>query len=189
MCDKSWKCAEKTLWQHCQTCADNFVNRKTVLGPQAEPFWKRKNHWNFHFVRARLSAALCGCDWWDSFPWQCRHRCMRVCSPLTANMFPGWSTSIYTCFSIFLASFAPRCPILILVQKGNCGRKPLTLCLFWRVSKKSSKIQIVCHADANPPTTKKTTGGNAVHLLTLRTANAATQKSNATRNLRWTINF
>ena len=133
-----------TIWWTKKQCLDRRQNH----------FESEKNHWNFHFVRARLSAALCGCDWWDSFPWQCWHRCTRVCPPLTANMFPGWSTSIYTCFWIFLASFAPPCPIPILIQKGNCGRKPLTLCLFWRVSKKLKHSNCFSRW-CKPPTTKK----------------------------------
>ena len=136
-----------------------------------------KNHRSVHFVRARLSA--------DSFPWQCWHGRTRVYPPLIANMFPGWSTSMYTCFWIFLASFAPPCPSIILIQKGNCGRKPLTLCPFWRVSKKTQKFKLFFTPMQTPPRQK--TGGNAVHLL--RKKRRTQQHKNKMLQETWEMNY
>ena len=146
---------KKNLCQHCEKCADNVVNRKTVLGPQAEPFPKAKK------ITEIFTLFGPGC-----------------LQPFD-KLLEGWGLWLMGVISMAVSTraracvSAPHCQhvsrmkhiyahvlwievLLLLVlalywsKKRNCGRKPSTLCPFWCVSKKLRNSNCFFHADANP---------------------------------------
>ena len=118
-----------------------FVKKKHCWDCRQNHFWVRKKiHGIFHFCRARLSAALCWRGWGfvthathfrgivGTGACVCIHPSLPACFPDEAHLWTG-----------VLAYFGQVLLLLVLAlnwsSRGGCGRKPLTLCPFWRVSK------------------------------------------------------
>ena len=96
------------------------------------------------------------CDSWDSCPGIVSTDTCVCIRPSLASRFPRGCTSEYTCSWTSFADLTSLCLSIVLIQQGNCGRKPLMFCLFWRVSK-MSKIRICFsrRASADLPKTTK----------------------------------
>ena len=122
LCEKNReKTVKKTSGNTVKKCAKKFVKKNIAGTAGRTTFECEKNFTEFFtfFGPGCLQPFVGGggvCDSWDPFPWHCRYGRMRVYPPLTASMFPGRGTSMNTCSCIFLASLAPPCPSIRLIQ-------------------------------------------------------------------------
>ena len=146
MCEKIAKKKKKNVQRPSgntvKNVRKNILWKKNIAGTAGRTTFERekKIHGIFHFFRARLSAALCWRGWglWLMGPISvafvgtgacvCIHPSLPACFPDEAHL---WTRVLAYFWQVLL--------LLVLAldwsSRGGCGRKPLTLCPFWRVSK------------------------------------------------------
>ena len=94
----------------------------------AAPCWRGWGLWLIGLMSVALPARIQACVSAPRLPIEC---------PEHAHL----STHARTSF----ADLTSLCPGIVLIQQGNCGRKPLMLYPFWRASKKCQIFTYVFH--------------------------------------------